>query len=299
MKLRCAIGAAMLAWADVTSAQTGASAIEQRGVATIQDAIAALEQDGAAPPTPEGNIGEWFGPAAYPPDARRAGEQGRVVARLAVSAAGRVSGCAVEASSGSVSLDRRTCEIAQTKLTFRAPHDGRGRALASSYRLPVRWVLPEPVQLLARTSLDETVRLDVSADDRLLGCRFTSNDPATSGAQEPCTMLKDISPSRLRAFKGPLGDRHAVVTIQRLIQFAGQPPLAEVRATGGQTLVRLQRVAFEVAPDGAKVNVRTTEQIGTAVSMPDPSAPLAGFEAAPGRTDKVQVSGIISVAVAP
>lgn len=82
----------------------------------------------------------YFGPDAYPPEAQRAGVHGRVVTVLGVDAAGRVSDCRVVATAGDV-LNAATC-LAARRIRFTPGHDAAGKAAASIYVLPVRWVLP-------------------------------------------------------------------------------------------------------------------------------------------------------------
>ena len=92
---------------------------------------------------PTGSPGAWFSPDAYPPAALRKGAQGRTVATLAINDEGRVTGCTVQASSGDSDLDAATCRIALDRGQFQPATDAQGIPIASSYRLPVRWVLPD------------------------------------------------------------------------------------------------------------------------------------------------------------
>jgi TonB family protein len=91
----------------------------------------------------KGNPGQFFSADAYPPEALRAEEQGRTVADLLVDRTGTPTGCTIETSSGSRSLDAATCSIAIGKIRFDPARDKKGVAIVSHYRLPVRWVLPE------------------------------------------------------------------------------------------------------------------------------------------------------------
>jgi protein TonB len=106
----------------------------------------------APPPAPprvsqaaglKGNPGQYFGTDNYPPAAIRAGAQGRVVARLSVGADGRVTDCSVTSSSGNDDLDSTTCRIAKSRVRFSPAKDDSGNSIASTYTLPVRWVLPQ------------------------------------------------------------------------------------------------------------------------------------------------------------
>lgn len=90
----------------------------------------------------KGNPGQFFGPDAYPPAAIRAEAQGRVVARLTVGTDGRVTDCSITTGSGNADLDSTTCRIAKSRVKFTPAKDSSGTAIASTYSLPVRWVLP-------------------------------------------------------------------------------------------------------------------------------------------------------------
>lgn len=104
----------------------------------------AWAKDKSEPVHVVGNVAGFFSPNAYPPEAVRAGEQGRVVAAVAIDAAGQPTGCNITISSNSVSLDATTCSIAMTKIHYVAARDARGRSVSGSYDLKVRWVLPQP-----------------------------------------------------------------------------------------------------------------------------------------------------------
>ena len=90
-----------------------------------------------------GNPGAVFGRDMYPHEALRRGEEGRVVARLAIGADGRPTGCSVVESSRSDSLDRVTCRIGSTRLRFEPARNAAGRPVPGRYDLPVRWVLEQ------------------------------------------------------------------------------------------------------------------------------------------------------------
>lgn len=117
--------------------QNKRSLLEAVGVATVPPPDVSRANS-----PPRGNIAQSFGPDSYPDDARDAGRQGLVRAALRVAATGRVDNCWVTRSSGSASLDRRTCEIALANVRFDPARDERGAAIASTYDLRVRWVLP-------------------------------------------------------------------------------------------------------------------------------------------------------------
>lgn len=89
-----------------------------------------------------GNPADWFSPDYYPPDAKRAGQQGRVAVLLDVDETGKVRACTVTESSSVPSLDQATCRLATQFGRYRPATDAKGRPVASSARIPsVRWVL--------------------------------------------------------------------------------------------------------------------------------------------------------------
>ena len=105
----------------------------------------------APPPAPRqsqaavarGNPAQYFSADNYPPEALRAGAQGRVVARLTIGTDGRVSDCSVTASSGNDALDNAVCRIARSRIRYTPAKDESGSPISSSTTLPVRWVLPQ------------------------------------------------------------------------------------------------------------------------------------------------------------
>lgn len=85
-------------------------------------------------------VARWFDLDAYPPDALRAHEQGRVYALTLFDQSGTPVDCHVVVKSGSLALDQATCDIMMH----------RGRVAADSRAperrflfVPVRWVLPD------------------------------------------------------------------------------------------------------------------------------------------------------------
>lgn len=171
------------------------------------------------PPSP---VGQLITKDDYPPAALRAGAEGRTVARLAISAQGRVTDCVVTSSSGNADLDAATCRAA-VRATWRPALDDDGKPVSSTYTLPVRWALPkpaEPVEVAAMPpNLAVALELKVGTDGRVLSCRvLQSTLPA---GDNPCGTL-------------PVG--------QQL-----QPPLLRNGRPVGATVT--QRFSREVTPD--------------------------------------------------
>ena len=108
--------------------------------ALVPAAVGAAQD--APPAAPKNNPGRFFGVDQYPVEALRHHEQGRVVAMLIIDATGTPTHCTVTTSSGSASLDVGTCNIALTRVRFTPARDDAGHAVAGTYSLSIRWVLP-------------------------------------------------------------------------------------------------------------------------------------------------------------
>lgn len=132
-------------------------------------------QDGLEPVHPKGDIGRWFPMNIYPPEAKRKGEQGRVVAELSVDKTGSATACRIVESSGSASLDARTCELALANARFAPAKDAGGQPIASTYTLPgVRWVL------------DDVMTIDLSAGPNTTTLRNFAIDVDEHGMGVAC-----------------------------------------------------------------------------------------------------------------
>jgi TonB family protein len=79
----------------------------------------------------------------YPSAALRADLQGVVIARLAVGIDGRVADCVVVRSSGSVSLDGRTCQQFREEARFSPAIDADGRPVAAGRIIRVMYRIAE------------------------------------------------------------------------------------------------------------------------------------------------------------
>ena len=91
-----------------------------------------------------GNIGQFFGEDAYPPDAKRAEAEGNVSVSVDVGPDGRVTNCTVTGSSGNSSLDNTTCRIFKSRVRYTPAKDANGQAIASTVRPPrIVWKLEQ------------------------------------------------------------------------------------------------------------------------------------------------------------
>jgi len=96
-----------------------------------------------APPMPRirGQI-DWLGDDDYPPEAYNKSEEGEAVVRLSVDVRGKVTDCAVVASSGSKPIDEVTCRRALRKARYipAVGADGRPTAAMRTVRAEFRLI---------------------------------------------------------------------------------------------------------------------------------------------------------------
>ncbi len=86
--------------------------------------------------------GSWVTSEDYPPDARRAGAEGRVEVALTVGDDGSVRACAVARSSGSASLDGATCRLILERGRFKSATDAAGKPVEGTYSMRFAWDIP-------------------------------------------------------------------------------------------------------------------------------------------------------------
>jgi protein TonB len=244
-----------------------------------------------------GNAGDFFGPDAYPPAAIRAEEQGRTVARLLVDESGTTAACEVQSSSGSAELDNATCRIARARLRFTPAHDVRGKALASTYILPVRWVLPEP-EPMARTSFALLTRAELTAAGTVISCT-TSGSGVKLGSrrEEICAEIR-ANASYNKRMIAPLGSRPATIWVQTALTFDGDTAVVEEHKRAGHTVIALGRMHQSIARDGSITGCEIVEQVGPAGQRPLCGATRDRF--APIATgDKAGVTFLVAFSMAP
>ena len=149
-------------------------------------------------PAPIGDPGGWITAKDYPPDAKRSNRQGRVVVALDIGPTGLVAGCRVETTSGTESLDTKTCEVLLERGRFNPATDKRGRPIAGRITLPIRWELiddgdtPGTIKLdLADAGADIETEVSIGADGKVISCRMiTQVMPAAAGSADQCATLK-------------------------------------------------------------------------------------------------------------
>lgn len=93
---------------------------------------------------PAENPGRWISNADYPKSSLRALEEGQVEFRITVDRSGAPANCLVTASSGSASLDKKTCNVMMDRARFAPPVDENDAPAIGYYASAVAWILPFP-----------------------------------------------------------------------------------------------------------------------------------------------------------
>lgn len=196
------------------------------------------------------DVGEWLGADNYPPAAIRAGEQGRVVAVVSLDATGHPTACRIDVSIGSPVLEKGTCDIVLAKGKFEPSRDAKGRAIASTFILPVRWVLPEDGDNRKTVGPIDLIHIvSVGADDAIVNCETSVDGKAQPTAPEQCGGPGDRAELRGRLkVSGPYRMRMDVA----IRNGDTPPPLPPAPVTG--RLLTLHEARQAVDADGSPSN---------------------------------------------
>lgn len=145
----------------------------------------------------------------YPGAARLAGREGVVDMLLDIAVDGKVTGCAVQDSSGHADLDSAACALMREKGKFTPALDGAGKASAGRYAASFTWSLPEVEPTAEDNALTEalgdlprrtrpfpmakpgsaTLSILVNADGSIGDCRFDGEGAMDVGSIAPCDMF--------------------------------------------------------------------------------------------------------------
>jgi TonB family protein len=109
----------------------------------------------------------------YPEKALQAEEQGPVQIEVKVSAKGVPESCAVKSSSGSETLDARTCELFMTRARYAPAHNVRGKAVSGRAKHFVTWALNNgagQMPTYPRSAWTSHYTMILAADGTVRGC---------------------------------------------------------------------------------------------------------------------------------
>lgn len=120
-------------------------ATREKAIAQEQASTKAVEGDPAAAPVhmPDASASDLHNPKPhYPPVSRSKGEQGTVLLKVCVAAAGNVDSVEIAKSSGYTRLDRSAADTVERWRFYPARKGGQPVALC--YQLPIRFSLDQP-----------------------------------------------------------------------------------------------------------------------------------------------------------
>lgn len=127
--------------------------------------VAAAAAAQVPPPTPI-NAADWVSASDYPQDALAARIEGTVGFALAVAEDGSVGDCTIVQSSGTPSLDTRTCALLRERARFSPT--SQGQPASRRFVSRIRWQLPSSPEVAA-IELPETAQRMVGAADVYVG----------------------------------------------------------------------------------------------------------------------------------
>lgn len=145
------------------------------------------------PAVPISNPARWVGTVDYPTKALREEREGTTAFKVTVGPQGRVTACAIMASSGSSDLDEATCRLVTQRAVFHPALDRKGKPTTGAYQNRVRWALPKPVEVKpGHRKMVHFVETDGSAS----GCEeWVDGKPADpQSSRSPCKANAKFKP---------------------------------------------------------------------------------------------------------
>ncbi len=161
-------------------------------------AVAALiatfaQTSGPAEPVPIDGLPGLVTADDYPREALVKNEEGSVSYQLAIDAEGKVAGCTITGSSGSVALDSVTCRIMQQRARFHPARDAAGLPVAGEVTQRIHWRLTDKgttprgsaaLMLWTNCAIGEAAKLALTE---------LSTDAIAARAFQPCAELEALA----------------------------------------------------------------------------------------------------------
>ncbi|VXC56240.1 conserved hypothetical protein [Sphingomonas sp. 8AM] len=197
------------------------------------------------------DVANWMGADNYPPAAIRAGEQGRVVAIVAVDATGHPTACRIDVSIGSPTLEKGTCALILARGRFTPARDAKDRAIASEVTFPIRWVLPgDGDNRQPSGPLDFATIMTIAADDTIAGCEIIVDGKPQTTDLTRCGG-PDFKPAGLRASLKVVGSFQ--MRSDFVIRNGETPPSMPALTVGGR-LLSMREARQSVDTNGVPTN---------------------------------------------
>jgi len=218
------------------------------------------------PVKPQANLISLFSTNDYPIESVRNAEQGTVAVVIRVDAAGRISDCIVERSSGFPALDSQTCRILWLRARFVPARDAKGRAVDSAWRQRIRWELPESDPMPVEP-WSIRLTLDFVEGGGILSCKVETTG-AIDSHKEDCDFLLTLSDglAKLRADADYQQGRMVMET-----QFSPDATAPMPKPPPGMQLSARQVARITIDEAGKPLNCQVVDTEG-------PEPPIAGCD---------------------
>jgi TonB family protein len=197
-------------------------------------------------PEPLGPTIGWFGPKDYPQVAVITRKEGVTNFELAIDENGLPTDCKITKSSGTPSLDDRTCTIMLSRARFRPAHNKQGTAIPTVFRQSLRWNLPGKKQdQIVDRSFD--AKAMIAPTGEVLTCTMTGAGAAKAGAAAAGSGCGPFGDKEfLRSIVGADYAKTRAANVRLTISFAAPPPFD--RKPNFQK--ELAKATIEVSPAG-------------------------------------------------
>lgn len=236
------------------------------GLGVMLIAMPAAAEDKSHPPLPRGDPSLWFTNTDYPPEARRAKQQGRVEVEVIVDKGGSVKECRILTSSGSAALDAQTCELVRKRGRFDPATSKRGNPVYGVYTMSTRWVLSESDNT-KRIPLDQPwhVASTISVDSvgKVLSCKEDNSQPGV-WTPYPCFSVNTLPVwYAMYTRTGISGAAPIDVTFEAGIAASGATPPGMLAAKPGRTVLATLVMRLDVGADGVVTSCKVVKDSGT------------------------------------
>lgn len=231
---------------------------------------------------PLGNYRNWFSTKDYPQDAAIARQQGTTGFQLDVDPSGLPADCHILQSSGSKSLDDRTCTIMMSRARFRQVFDKKHQPIPGTFKHAMIWKLPvRKEERVVDRSFDARSIIDPSGN--VVSCTLSGGGAskiASNGGSCGPFGSKDF-------FLGYMGDDYKKIrstNVRMSIFFNSNAPVDDKTASFQKTLAK---ASIDISPAGDMTNCTSLlkmEALGKTLNLCDliradpprfPSAPAA------------------------
>lgn len=224
-----------------------------------------------SPARARADLGSLIKDGDYPAEALRNNEQGTVGFRLQVGADGRVTNCAITASSGSASLDAATCRLLTGRAQFTPARNMRDEPVADSVSARIVWRIAEDSGLppLEAALLVSMVRATATGE---LTCLEAVGDGPPEA--RPCDGAAEAQVAETARKIGRPVEQTLVIVI--IPAGEGEPvDRADRGSLWGET-----EAAMSIAGDGSVLECRLVrnESVGFAAGRDPPPDPCMSFK---------------------